>query len=257
MDILKAVEFSDTEILVGKEPDTKVFKANSLILKIRSPYFRIALSDEWKRIENGIIKLQKPNITVEVFDIIIKYLYDQKIDHSENDIKTNVAILIAADELCDKDLCTSIENYLLDNKKLLERDGFELETFHECCDMIGPTLTVVRVKHTNEILGGFNPSNWFSNFTPEYINTKNSFIFSMDKMLNSFIFSKVVDNNHAIYSGSEYGMVFGDGRADLNIMPNLKKGECYEKSYEKPIILNKSKFKIEDYEVFQVIKRST
>ncbi|CAG8464907.1 8568_t:CDS:2 [Funneliformis mosseae] len=49
------------------------------------------------------------------------YLYDQKIDHSENDIKTNVAILIAADELCDKDLCTSIENYLLDNKKLLER----------------------------------------------------------------------------------------------------------------------------------------
>ena len=34
--ILESGEFSDIKILVGKEPDTKVFKAHSLILKIRS-----------------------------------------------------------------------------------------------------------------------------------------------------------------------------------------------------------------------------
>ena len=71
-DVLESGKFSDTEILVGEEPNTKVFKAHSLILKIRSPYFCIALSDNWIRTENNVIKLQKPNISVEVFDILIK-----------------------------------------------------------------------------------------------------------------------------------------------------------------------------------------
>ncbi len=71
-DILDSGEFSDTEILVGEEPNTKIFKAHSLILKVRSPYFRIALSNNWQRTENDVIKLQKPNISVEIFDIIIK-----------------------------------------------------------------------------------------------------------------------------------------------------------------------------------------
>jgi len=69
---LETGEFSDTEILVGKEPNTKIFRLHSLILKIRSPYFRKALSGEWIKIENNIIKFQKPNISIEVFDIIIR-----------------------------------------------------------------------------------------------------------------------------------------------------------------------------------------
>ena len=71
-DILDSGEFSDTEILVGQKPNTKVFKAHSLILKTRSPYFRTALSNNWQRTENNVIKLQTPNISVEIFDIIIK-----------------------------------------------------------------------------------------------------------------------------------------------------------------------------------------
>jgi hypothetical protein len=72
-DLLESGEFYDTEILVGKEPEeTKTFKLHSLILKIRSPYFRTAFSDNWIRRENNIIKLEKPNISVKVFDILIK-----------------------------------------------------------------------------------------------------------------------------------------------------------------------------------------
>jgi len=69
---LETGEFFDTEILIGKEPNTKSFRLHSLILKIRSPYFRTALSSDWIMIENGVIKFQKPNISVEVFDIIIR-----------------------------------------------------------------------------------------------------------------------------------------------------------------------------------------
>ncbi len=69
---LETGEFSDTEILVGKEPNTKIFRLHSLVLKIRSPYFQTALSSDWIKIENNIIKFQKPNISIEVFDIIIR-----------------------------------------------------------------------------------------------------------------------------------------------------------------------------------------
>src|SRR5436305_9181121 len=71
-DVLANGEFSDTEILVGQEPDTKVFKIHSVILKIRSPYFRAALSKDWLKKENDIIKLNQPNISVKVFSILIR-----------------------------------------------------------------------------------------------------------------------------------------------------------------------------------------
>jgi hypothetical protein len=71
---LKSGEFYDIEILVGKKPDTKKFKLHSLILKIRSPFFREELSNNKKlNYENNIIKYEKPDISVKVFDILIKY----------------------------------------------------------------------------------------------------------------------------------------------------------------------------------------
>ncbi len=70
--VLETGEFSDTEILVGEGLETKVFRLHSFVLKVRSPYFRIALSENWIRTENDIIKLQKPNISVKVFNILIK-----------------------------------------------------------------------------------------------------------------------------------------------------------------------------------------
>ncbi|CAI2171502.1 16011_t:CDS:2, partial [Funneliformis geosporum] len=68
--------------------------------------------------KDNVIKLQKPNISVEVFDVIL----NSDIDFSKNAVKTNVAILIAADELCLNILCDSIENYLLDNKESLKKN---------------------------------------------------------------------------------------------------------------------------------------
>jgi hypothetical protein len=70
--ILKTGEFSDVEILVGEEPNTKTFRLHSLILKVCSAYFRSAFSNNWIKVENNIIKFQKPNISAKVFEILIK-----------------------------------------------------------------------------------------------------------------------------------------------------------------------------------------
>ena len=48
-----------------------------------------------------------------------RYFYSSKLELEKNDIKTNVELLIAADKLCIDDLCNFIEDYLLNDEKLL------------------------------------------------------------------------------------------------------------------------------------------
>ncbi|PKY55472.1 hypothetical protein RhiirA4_474957 [Rhizophagus irregularis] len=102
--ILKTGEFFDVEILVGEKANTKIFRLHSLVLKVCSPYFRSAFSNNWVKVENNIIKFQKPNISVKVFEILI----NGKLELANNDIKTNIALLIAADELCLNEVCLHI-----------------------------------------------------------------------------------------------------------------------------------------------------
>ncbi|UZO27798.1 uncharacterized protein OCT59_019985 [Rhizophagus irregularis] len=55
-----------------------------------------------------------------VFEILINYIYSGKLELANNDVKTNIALLIAADELCLNELCPYIENYLLNDKESLK-----------------------------------------------------------------------------------------------------------------------------------------
>ncbi|PKC68234.1 hypothetical protein RhiirA1_534326 [Rhizophagus irregularis] len=443
--ILKTGEFSDVEILVGENANTKTFRLHSLVLKICSPYFRSAFSNNWVKVENNIIKFQKPNISVKVFEILI----NGKLELANSDVKTIIALLIAADELCLNELCPHIEKYLLNDKESLKsnfvhilqtvnkfeqfknlsvfcreacqkdpslvlraddfvtieqeyllefltknndflrqievwdkliqwaiaksnnelpsdvtkwtnnnvttfgiliqpfishinfqkiscmdffqkikpfkiifddklyikiienycfdsiltglaspnyidsqiinlrdasfisnwikimkeqkpevtyefnllvrgsRDGFDTSTFHKRCDNKGPTVTIVRVKDTNEILGGFNPHNWNSVTSfGIFSSTKESFIFSLDKNnLENSIFSKVIDIRHAILNGSNYGPFFGSGNSDFELLFEGKRGQCSKLCYEKAIRQSDKYFEVKEYEVFQVVYR--
>ncbi|EXX74128.1 hypothetical protein RirG_053980 [Rhizophagus irregularis DAOM 197198w] len=388
--ILKTGEFFDVEILVGENTNTKIFRLHSLVLRVCSPYFRSAFSNNWVKIENDIIKFQKPNISVKVFEILI----NGKLELANNDVKTNIALLIAADELCLNELCPYIENYLLNDKESLKsnfvlilqtvnkfeqfkklaqlckeayqkdpslvlraddfvtieqeyllefltenndslrqievwdkliqwaiansnnelpsdirnwtnnnvttfdlagpqivdsqiinlrdasficnwikvmkkqrleisydfnllvrgsRDGFDTDTFHNHCDNRGPTVTIARVKNSNEILGGFNPCNW-NCVGGKFISTKESFIFSLDKNnLENSIFSKVIDTKHAIYNYIGFGPCFGLDDSDFVLFYDEYKGQCVINSYEKAIRQSDGYFEVDDYEVFQVI----
>ena len=78
-DLLKIYESStayDVLIIAGKEPNIEEFKAHSVILIARSPYFAAALSTNWAKKENDVMIFTKPNITPQIFEILLRYILD-------------------------------------------------------------------------------------------------------------------------------------------------------------------------------------
>jgi hypothetical protein len=59
-------------IKVGEGSNTKEFRAHSILLKTRSLYFKKALSQNWAIKENNIINFTKPNISPNIFEMIIR-----------------------------------------------------------------------------------------------------------------------------------------------------------------------------------------
>ncbi|CAB4403735.1 unnamed protein product [Rhizophagus irregularis] len=133
------------------------------------------------------------------------------------------------------------------------RDGVSSQKFHEICDNQSHTISIIKVKNSNEILGGYNPIIWKSDLS--FGITKDSFIFSFKDKENieNYILSRVKYENFAIYNDSGFGPCFGDGDLELS-------GENYELScsyiewYDKPIRETEGYFFVEDYEIFQIIK---
>ena len=59
-------------IKVGSKPNTREFHVHSNILKVQSPYFKRALSQNWVTKKNDMISFTKPNISPVVFELIIR-----------------------------------------------------------------------------------------------------------------------------------------------------------------------------------------
>jgi hypothetical protein len=71
-DIGKLVEFNDEYNVIIKVGGCHEFKAHSLILRARSPYFYTALSGDWARNQGNIIIFEKPNISPDIFEVILR-----------------------------------------------------------------------------------------------------------------------------------------------------------------------------------------
>jgi hypothetical protein len=65
----------DVIIQAEENENIKEFYAHSLILCSRSTYFKTALSKNWVYNENGMIIFKKPNISPEVMNQLLKYVY--------------------------------------------------------------------------------------------------------------------------------------------------------------------------------------
>src|SRR5205823_14422093 len=55
------------------------------------------------------------------------------------------------------------------------RDGNTAAAFHSKCDNKGATIVVIKIKNSEQIVGGYNPLNWDSSET--WKSTYDSFIF--------------------------------------------------------------------------------
>ncbi|CAB4403727.1 unnamed protein product [Rhizophagus irregularis] len=138
------------------------------------------------------------------------------------------------------------------------RDGFSPNKFHEICDNQSHTITIIKVKDSNEILGGYNPIIWKSD--GGFDTTKDSFIFSFKNKENikNCILSRISAylEDCAIFNNMDYGPSFGAG-CDLKLYGD----NCYDQSeyrhtrcYNKPIRETNGHFSVEEYEVFQITK---
>ncbi|RHZ71360.1 hypothetical protein Glove_259g26 [Diversispora epigaea] len=134
------------------------------------------------------------------------------------------------------------------------RDGFERDEFWNLCNQKKNLLVVVKVKDTDEILGGYNPICWNCNCSGLFSTTNDSFIFSLKNgNIKNYILSRVKNASNAIYNSSSYGLSFGyydfGMSEDRSFYVNCIFG------YEKQIRKLSGTFSIDDYEVFQIKKK--
>ncbi|RIA92254.1 hypothetical protein C1645_874890 [Glomus cerebriforme] len=140
------------------------------------------------------------------------------------------------------------------------RDGNTGKAFHAKCDNKGATIVIAKTKNSEQIVGGYTPLEWDS--SNDHKSTKNSFIFTFTNRTNLQTGSVAYSNGdgNSIICYSDHPPMFG-----LN---NLYLGKCnnwdskpfmnkinqysYPKLYDMPC----GSFKLDDYEVFQVIRKS-
>ncbi|RIA98261.1 hypothetical protein C1645_153253 [Glomus cerebriforme] len=113
----------DVIIKVGEDPDIKELRANSFILRVRCSYFERAFSNNWKeKDDDGNYIFKKKNISAEVFQLILRYLYTGIIDYNQCSKDVIVQCLVAADELGLDKLIEHIQEYLIKNEEYLHKD---------------------------------------------------------------------------------------------------------------------------------------
>ncbi|UZO14452.1 uncharacterized protein OCT59_005909 [Rhizophagus irregularis] len=74
-----------------------------------------ALSSSWAKKENGMIIFNKPNITPNIFDIILRYIYTGKMDLIEQ-LSDILKLSIASDELLLEELFEYLRDYLTEQR---------------------------------------------------------------------------------------------------------------------------------------------
>ena len=80
IEIINDEEYYDITIEVGNDPYVKVFRAHMVILNYRSPYLQRILSTNKKKNDGTLVHIKLPNISPEIFEIILRYERLIKID---------------------------------------------------------------------------------------------------------------------------------------------------------------------------------
>ncbi|EXX52446.1 hypothetical protein GLOIN_2v1487162 [Rhizophagus irregularis DAOM 181602=DAOM 197198] len=153
----------DVIIYSGEEPNFKEIHAHSSILCIRSRYFRTAFSNEWAEKRDGKFIIRKPNISPQLFDVILRFIYCGNIELKNLQCPDLLKLLIAVDELNIQSLISHIQEYLIEN---------QTEFLHQ--DPIGILETIYQHDYFTDL--------W--NFCFKKICEKPKILFDSDKFIN-------------------------------------------------------------------------
>ncbi|RIA82957.1 BTB/POZ protein [Glomus cerebriforme] len=148
LEILDDEEYYDITIEVGNDPYVKIFRAHMVILSYRSPYLRRILSANKKKNDDTLTHIKLPNISPEIFQIILRYIYGGRLFFEELDTFDVIKVLSAASELYLQELITYLQFFLIENKTdwmeqnfdFVHQTSFENDAFSElqkyCTDLI-------------------------------------------------------------------------------------------------------------------------
>ncbi|CAG8572525.1 6946_t:CDS:1 [Funneliformis mosseae] len=142
------------------------------------------------------------------------------------------------------------------------RDGYDIDTVRTKCHTQGSCILVMKIEENDAIIGGYNPIGWnhintnySSEHTFSWIDTNESFIFSLDgKDLNNIKISRVVDSTKALYESNFYNYKLNFGNSDLIINVSDNFGTCNQSNYESSILVPNIFF-IKEIEIFKIVKR--
>ncbi|GBC28904.1 uncharacterized protein OCT59_001192 [Rhizophagus irregularis] len=128
LEILKDNEFYDITIEVGNDPYVKIFRAHMVILNYRSTYLRRILSTSVNKNQNdgSLTHIKLPNISPEIFEMILRYIYGGRLSLEEYDTSDIIKILVASRELGLKELISHLQSFLIENKKDWMEQNFNL-----------------------------------------------------------------------------------------------------------------------------------
>ncbi|RIA85208.1 hypothetical protein C1645_808395 [Glomus cerebriforme] len=124
--ILNDADDFNVIIQVGENENTKEFRAHSVILRARSPYFKSALATKWITKEDDMIMFNKPNITPSIFDMILKYIYTGELDLTNQSGDDILGLLIASDELLIEELLKHVQDHLIEEQTNWVQENFFL-----------------------------------------------------------------------------------------------------------------------------------
>ncbi|GBC04322.1 hypothetical protein RclHR1_05610009 [Rhizophagus clarus] len=100
-------------IQVGENQNVKEFRAHSVILRARSPYFKSCVSTIN---ENNMVTFNKPNVTPVVFDMILKFIYTGELNLTNRSGEDIFGLLVASDQLLIEELLRYVQDYLLEKQ---------------------------------------------------------------------------------------------------------------------------------------------
>ncbi|RHZ82469.1 hypothetical protein Glove_109g21 [Diversispora epigaea] len=107
-------------IEVDKEKNKKSFTSHSVVLRYRSTFFTKELENIVTN-ESQVKTILKPNISAQIFEIILKYIYDGVVNFENLETKIIYELMIVANELEFKELSEKLEN----NNKCNEFKGLK------------------------------------------------------------------------------------------------------------------------------------
>ncbi|RIB11289.1 hypothetical protein C2G38_119043 [Gigaspora rosea] len=237
--------------------------SNNDIVENVQPYHQILEKNLWKDLLRKLIFSNHP-ITSKILPprIVLAQQLPPRADELVSTIINNEHAAEIASWVDKRDYSTKNNPYRFNLLLRGSKDGFTAASFWNLCNEQVNVIVIMKVKGTDEILGGYNPIAWHKPFSKRF--TKESddcFIFSLKNgIIKNSILSRVKKPKTAVLCHSKYGPCFGGG--GLTLKDNCDQdGQCqcfnYNNNTYNPIrdkstydeVDDCSKFSVEEYEI--------